>query len=220
MHILQVVVWWRTRIRKITFFGARAFDNSPHCHYGRQTRTIITIITPLLFLLYYRNQDEVSKSRGNRKWLHYGLTDRREWWSLVTALASNPQIPRGFRESWVTPWAGSCRVLGGRPPLSRRYLGPGAFFNFSAGTNEGIQSARGGVGEVLMFKGSLTIKRFDSLFVVILRTCKDLLLCKVPFTKPWHMFVHGEHVTSNWDIVDTQSTVQCLQDAFKCGANH
>lgn len=27
----------------------------------------------------------------------------REWWSLVTALASNPQIPRGFRESWVTP---------------------------------------------------------------------------------------------------------------------
>lgn len=76
VHILQVVVWCRTRIRKIRFFGARAFDDSPHCHYGRQTRTIITpLLFLLLFLLYYRNQNEVSKSRGSQittNWLSTG----------------------------------------------------------------------------------------------------------------------------------------------------
>lgn len=50
VHTQRFVVGSRTHIGKITFFGPKAFDASPYCHYGTQTRTIIT---PLLLLSMY-----------------------------------------------------------------------------------------------------------------------------------------------------------------------
>lgn len=81
--------------------------DSPLCHYGTQSRAVKTPLStapPLTLTEKCQNpkaERDHNKLITNRKWLHYGLKDRREC-SLVTAL-TQIHIPAGFRESQVSP---------------------------------------------------------------------------------------------------------------------
>lgn len=99
----------RNQIRKTTFFlGLRSFDARPHCHYGSQTRTIITpLLTPPLRGLEMKCQNpkaerDHNKLIINRKCLHYGLKDRREC-SLVTALTQIHAFLQGLGRAGSPP---------------------------------------------------------------------------------------------------------------------
>lgn len=104
---------YRTQIRKIKnfffFFCPHAFHASQYCHYGTQTRTIITpLLTPPLLGLKMKCQNP--KAEGdhnkliiNRKWLHYGLKDRREC-SLVTALTQIHTFLQGLGRAGSPLW--------------------------------------------------------------------------------------------------------------------
>lgn len=77
-------------------------DASPLCPGAVKT----SLLTPPPLRLTAKCQNpkaerDHNKLITNRKWLHYGLKDRREW-SLVTAL-TQIHIPAGFRERQVSP---------------------------------------------------------------------------------------------------------------------
>lgn len=100
----------RTQIRKNNFFlGHWVFDAIPLCHYGTQTKSIITPhpTPPLLGLKMKCQNPKAERDHNkliiNRKRLHYGLKDRREW-SLVTALTQIHTFLQGLGRARSPLW--------------------------------------------------------------------------------------------------------------------
>ena len=135
----------KTQIGKITFFGSQAFDASPHCHYGTQTRTIITpLLTPPLQGLKMKCQNPKAEEDHNRliinrKWLHYGLKDRREC-SLVTALTQIHTFLQGLGRAGSPLWT----------LLPSHCLSPGALLRVQLGCWKDLGGPWRGAGGLWM----------------------------------------------------------------------
>lgn len=166
----RFVVGSRTQIRKKTFFGPQAFDAGPHCHYGTQTRTIIApLLTPPLLGLKMKCQNP--KAEGdhnkliiNRKWLHYGLKDRREC-SLVTALTQIHTFLQGLGRARSPLWT----------LLPSHCLRPGALLRVQLGHWRDLGVLEEGLEGCRCLGWPNNQKTLDSPCLVTLHTCSEWL---------------------------------------------
>lgn len=119
----------------------------------------------------WRTQDEVSKSQGrersqqhfiNRKWLHYGLKDRREW-SLVTALIQIHTFLQGLGRARSPLWT----------LLPSHYLGPGALLRVQLGRWRDLGVLEEGLGVCRYLGWPDNQETLDSPCLVTLHTCGE-----------------------------------------------